>query len=177
MGWPVVCALVAGGCVDPDKTQPPKHRLEGSLFQVMDLGWDTARIAVSLTDMSLTFVRKKKFTTLLPDGGVAADAGVSEDYPLIVAYRFDLDEAPPGKAKVDLAAKDAESNPKGVATRNVQNDPRTNLPKIRLGELYLDRFPEPEATVRGDLHITFENGIEAASGHTVFGDFEAKVAP
>ena len=50
-------ALAASACnVDPSKV-PPKFRLEGSLGQVMDTGYDVARVLVAPEDISLLFVR------------------------------------------------------------------------------------------------------------------------
>lgn len=172
-----LCLLAASACGSASsKTEPAKHTLEGSLGQVMNLGWDLARIDVSLTDVSVRFVRQVKLEAVDTDGGSTdSPTGYSEDYPLIVTYRLDPNEDPPGKTTVDLTSSNAQG-PKGVATRNVQKDPRTSLPKIVRGELTFDRTLDPGAVVSTSFHITFENGIEAASGRTVFANsFAAKV--
>lgn len=168
-----------------------RHQLEGSLTQLMDLGWDSARIAVSDVDVALTFVRSRPLSSLPLDAGTTdGDGGVSEDYPLIIGYAFDDGEGAPAGTSADLAvtrghhadggATDggwAGTGPKGRVSREVRNDPRHTFPAIVRGELYFDRAPAPDTTVRGNFHITFVNGTEAACGHTVFGDFEARVAP
>ncbi len=155
---------------------PAKHRLEGSLGQVMDLGYDEARVDLSTTQFSLRFVRVHKLKSLGGDAGTG-ETGVSEDYPLIVSYLLDSNEDwVMDKTTVDLTKVDARGNAKGVASRNVQKDPRTTLPKIVTGALTVDRALDLGVTVHGDFHITFEDGIEAASGRTVFAkSFDAKV--
>ena len=58
------------------------------------------------------------------------------------------------------------------------NDPRNTLPPILRGTMYFDRPLDRGTEVGGDFHITFENGIEAASGRTVFStSLTAKVQP
>ena len=175
-------ALVALGLsaceVDPRKL-PPKFRLEGSLGQVMDTGYDEARVLVAPTDISLLFVRVRPLSATNTDDGGTVDPmmmmGVSEDYPLQVAYRLLGD---PIGGRVDLASLDENGAQRGSISRNVANDPRNTLPRILRGTLFFDRPLDPGAVVNGDFHITFENGIEAASGRTVFSTaFTAKVQP
>lgn len=172
-------ALVLSACeVDPRKA-PPKSRLEGSLGQVMDTGYDEARVLVAPTDISLLFVRVRPLGAGNTQDGGTVDPmmmmGVSEDYPLQVAYRLLGD---PIGGRVDLASLDKNGAQRGSISRNVANDPRNTLPRILRGTLYFDRPLDPGATVNGDFHITFENGIEAASGRTVFSTaFSAKVQP
>ena len=160
---------------DPRKT-PPKFRLEGSLGQVMDTGFDEARVGVASTDISITFVRIRPLGSEVPtDGGnVPQMVGTTEDYPLKVSYRL-LDE-PVSGGRIELASLDMNGAQRGIASRNVANDPRNVLPLILRGTLHFDRPLDPGVTVNGDFHITFENGIEAASGRTVFAtSFSAKV--
>ncbi|MDP1830307.1 MAG: hypothetical protein Q8L48_43985 [Archangium sp.] len=157
---------------DPSKT-PPKFRLEGSLGQVMDVGYDVARIDLTAADVSLTFVRLKPVGSPGADDGGAV--GMSEDYPVKIGYRLLGD---PVGGRVDLAALDMNGAQRGTISRNVANDPRNTLPLILRGTLYFDRPLDPNAVVGGDFHITFENGIEAASGRTVFSkSFSATVQP
>jgi hypothetical protein len=161
------------GCETDPRKQPPKLRLEGSLGQVMDTGYDEARVLVAPTDVSLVFVRIKPLGSILFDGGTSD--GVTEDYPLKVAYRLLGD---PIGGRVDLAALDMNGAQRGSLARNVAGDPRNTLPPILRGTLYFDRPLDPGAVVGGDFHVTFENGIEAASGRTVFStSFSAKVQP
>lgn len=153
----------------------PKHLLEGSLQQVMELGYDTARVGVSSSDVALTFVRQRKQLVRLSDGGISAELQTIEDYPLLLSYRLAEDEPLDAGRRFVLSTLEGEPGPRGVATRNVKDDPRTRFPDIRVGSMGFDRALTPGATVHGDFHITFANGIDAASGRTVFGDFEAKV--
>jgi hypothetical protein len=169
----IVMALSA--CEGDPRKAPPKFRLEGSLGQVMDTGFDEARVGVASTDISITFVRIRPLGSELPaDGGnEPMMVGTTEDYPLKVAYRLLGD---PVGGRVDLASLDMNGAQRGIASRNVANDPRNVLPLILRGTMSFDRPLDPGTTVNGDFHITFENGIEVASGRTVFStSFSAKV--
>lgn len=164
-----VAALLAAACSgDPNKAGPA-HRLEGSVSSIFDLGWDEARILVTGTDFSLLFVRKRP-VDVSEDGGT----GSSEDYPLKVTYAL-LNDGPPGAGRVDLAEVLPSGDHRAIASRNVLNDPRKALPNIVRGSLYMNRVPNADAKVSGDLNVTFENGVEAASGRTVFGPYDARV--
>lgn len=158
------------GCGDP-KNPPPKFHLEGSLTQVMDLGYDEARVLLAPEDVSLLFVRRKPRGADPGDGGAQS---TTEDYPLKVAYRL-LGEAAGGR--VDLAAVDSGGAQRGTISRSVAGDPRTKLPSILRGTLSFDRALAPNAVVGGEFRVTFDNGIEVASGRTAFSTFSARVQP
>jgi hypothetical protein len=168
---------LCGACgPPPGKPKPPTYRLEGSVGQIMDMGYDEVRILTTEDDLALLFVRKHELRTSLPDGGMLdpTSARASEDYPFKIAFAL-LGSAPPANARVDLAERDPKGNQRGTCTRNVVNDPRTSFPTLLRGTLFLARAPTPGATVRGDFNVTFENGTEPASGRTVFTSFTAKV--
>ncbi|MGV3620808.1 MAG: hypothetical protein ACO1OB_08320 [Archangium sp.] len=172
--------LVASSCDYDPKNPPPKQRLEGSLTQVMDLGYDEARILFAPDDISLLFVRIRPLgSTPTTDGGeeMMEMTGNSEEYPLRVAYRFIGEDLPTGGA-LDLTAVDENGLPRGVVSRNVTNDPRNVFPNIVRGRLIFDRQLVAGATVTGSFHITFENGTDVASGRTVFSNqYSAEVQP
>lgn len=174
----LVPALAACGPQDPNKP-PAKYRLEGSLTQVMDLGYDLVRVQPSVNDVSVLFVRLRPIGGDSPtDGGTTMEpAGMSEDYPFKIA--FDLRGQPvPTGVRVDLAEEDMNMNQRGACSRNVLNDPRKTFPRLVRGTLFLDRELMPDMPVQGDFNVTFENGIEAASGRTVFvKSFDARVVP
>lgn len=166
-------ALGASACGDP-KNPPAKFHLEGSLTQVMDLGYDEARILKAPEDIALLFVRIKPLGDAT-DGGTA---GVSEEYPFRVAYRFAGQDAPQGPIVLDLTALDDSGNQRGVAQRNVTNDPRNVFPEIDIGELKFDKALTDGELVTGSFHITFVTGVETASGRTCFSKaFTARVQP
>lgn len=174
-----VGALVAfSACDTGDRAS---NYLEGSLGQVMDLGYDEVRINIAPEDVSLLFVRKQSLSVFGQDAGTAGPA-MSEDYPVIVAYRF-YDSDPmrnvlPAAGTLDLTTPDENGNQRGVLSRNVSGDPRTTFPPIRVGALTFDHAIEAGATIHGDFHVTFENGVELASGRTVFVKaFTATVQP
>ena len=173
-----VVAMACSACGDPKKPAP-KFRLEGSLTQVMDLGYDEVRILVAPEDVSLLFVRIHPLGSVSPDDGGTVDpnmmTGQSEDYPLKVAFRLLGD---PAGGRVDLAALDTNGAQRGTVSRNVANDPRNTLPLLVRGTMYFDHSLDPGAVVHGDFNVTFENGIDAASGRTAFStSFSAKVQP
>lgn len=175
----VLAAFAAGsGCNTDSKIPPPKFRLEGSLTQVMDLSYDEARILIAPSDVSLTFVRIKPLGSLEePDGGNQNQMmGVSEDYPIKLAYQLDGEELDGGR--LDLASLDSNGSPRGVISRNVQDDPRNTFPPLLRGTLIFNQPLTERATVTGDFNLTFENGTEVASGRTVFSkSFTAQVQP
>lgn len=175
LGGAALGALLASACTpsDPSKAAA-RYRLEGSLTQVMDLGYDEVRVILAPQDVSLLFVRQRPLEDAPDDGGVQEEAGLSEDYPLKVGWALGMDMAPSG-GRVDLTEEDADGNQRGVVSRNVLNDPRKLFPRLARGTLSFSRPPEPDTTVSGDFHCTFENGIEAASGRTVFANFTARV--
>lgn len=166
-------ALGASSCGDP-KNPPPKFRLEGSLTQVMDLGYDEARILKAPEDIALLFVRIKPLGDNL-DGGAS---GVKEEYPFRVAYRFAGQDAPAGPVVLGLTALDDNGNQRGVAQRNVTDDPRNTFPEIDIGELKFDAPLTEGQLITGSFHITFVTGTETASGRTCFAKtFTARVQP
>ncbi|MFZ5444931.1 MAG: hypothetical protein ACOZQL_33385 [Myxococcota bacterium] len=169
-------AVVLSACQADPKV--PRYRLEGSLGQVMDLGYDEARILIAPEDVSLVFVRIHPLNDVTPsDGGTEmSPTGTSEDYPLKLAYRL-LEDGLPSGGRVDLAAVDQNGAQRGVLSRLVQNDPRNTFPPIVRGTLAFDRPLDPDTVVNGDFHVTFENGVEVASGRTVFAKYSARVQP
>jgi hypothetical protein len=167
----LVAVVVLCAC-DQSRVPPPKFRLEGSLTQVMDLSYDEARILIAPNDISLQFVRIKPLESLASDGGTQM-MGISEDYPIKIAYLLN-GEPPPAGGRVDLAEL-IPGGQRGVLSRNVQNDPRNTFPEILRGTISFDRPIDVGQTISGDFHITFVNGTEVASGRTVFSTYTAKV--
>ncbi len=172
----VLLLTVACAPNDPTKAPPAKYQLEGSTTQLFDLGYDEARILQTDEDVALVFVRKRPLNAILPDGGSAMNnnQGVSEDYPLKVTYALWGDPLPV-KKRVDLAEMNMAMQARAVISRDVLNDPRKTYPTVERGTLIFNQTPKPGGTVSGDFNITFTNGVETASGRTVFGSFSAKV--
>lgn len=187
----LVPVLVAAGLLvacspAPGKQAPPKFQLEGSLTQLMALGYDEARLRLDYdpnnpqpTDtLGIEFVRLRPLgSDTLPDGGMAM-VGDSEDMVLKIGYQL-AGDAPPANQRLDLTFLDENGMSRTTLSRNVLNDPRRAFPPLRVGSLFLDRQPDRVAmnTVNGEFNLTFENGIEVASGRTIFGRFSAKVIP
>jgi hypothetical protein len=171
-------ALAGCNSSQPGKA-PPRYRLEGSLGQVMDLGYDEARIRQTDQDVSVLFVRIFELDETTSDGGTSNAVGTIEDYPFKLTLALRGQPLPVG-VNIDLTEEDDTMNQRGTCSRNVRNDPRKTFPRAKRGELFLERDLVSEMGVvadyvAGNFHVTFENGIEAASGRTVFGHFNARV--
>lgn len=144
--------------------------LEGSLGQLFALQYDEARLQLAPQDLAVLFVKRR-------GAGVGADGGVetaaNEDYPFKVTMAlWDGGIAP--NVAIDLTEESAAGVQRGVFSRSVLNDPRTTFPRATRAELTFDRIPEVGQSVKGNFHVTFEDGVEAASGRTVFGPFDVK---
>ncbi len=173
----IAVLLCQCGAGDSTAMTPALYALQGSVTQVLDLGYDEARIELAPEDVSLVFARKRALTQVGIDGGVGMASGQSEEYPLKVAYSL-WGQAVPSELRVDLAEKRSDAGmQRGIASRNVVNDPRTAFPALVRGTVFFNGKLLPNETVRGDFHMTFENGTQAASGRTIFGSFSAKVSP
>lgn len=186
----VALALAGVGavaCSPPGQAAPPRFQLEGSLTQLMTFGYDECRLRLDYdpnnpqpTDtLGLEFVRVRPLGAgSNDDGGMAMMAGASEDMVLKIGYAL-AGDAPPANQRLDLTFLDQNGLSRTTLSRNVLNDPRRTFPPLRVGSLFLDRAPDRVAmnTVNGEFNLTFENGIEVASGRTVFGRFSAKVIP
>lgn len=177
-GW-LLLALCCAGCGQrPGEPGPPRFVLEGSLGQLMGLGYDEARLRFApLESLALDFVRIRPLSGGGPDGGDAS-AGNSEDLVLQLAYRLQGDD-PPNRQRIDLTFLDVSGGGRTALARNVSGDPRRTFPPLRVGSLFLERAPNNDAPgpVAGEFNLTFQNGAEVASGRTVFGRFSARVVP
>jgi hypothetical protein len=160
----LLCVILCLSCGSPNA---PKAKLEGSLTTVMDLGYDDAVLAFDGTTFGVSFRRKRGmgFDTVLqvgarleqapfPDGGMDA----------LRAQAYDLTEVL------------TSGLPRGQIARQVLDDPRTMFPPLRVGEIAFKNIPMQGSNffAVGDFHLTFENGVEFASGKTVFSGFQAK---
>lgn len=155
-----------------------RFRLEGSLTQLMDLGYDEVRLQPSVNDVALVFIRVTQGNLVTgPDGGTDGTRTEVRSFPLQVTFPTLADGGIPWDGRLDLAARDEQMNPVAVVTRNVANDPRNRFPFITIGTLFLQGRNERDAPISGDFHITFEPGREPASGRTVFGSFSGRTAP
>lgn len=133
--------------------------LEGSVTELLDLGYASARLEASEQDFALSFLKPR---------------GEGED----VVLKLGVSTAgitPADGTTLDLAEALTETQQRGVFTRNVLDDPRQTFPRLKRGFVTLRTWPTPGARVVGELSALFENGVELASGRTIFGGFEANV--
>ena len=158
----------------------PAQTLQGSLSDEMDLGYDEAVLMYSGSQFSISFNRKK---------------GMGFDTVLQIGVTLAAMEQLKGGITWDLAQVLPNGMPRGTISRNVLDDPRTTFPPFRnttdctethladgghegmsCAELTVDNVPQEGQNLLagGDFHLTFSNGVEFASGRTVFGTFAAK---
>ncbi len=160
LAWLATVPLAAAAC-GPVQPGPPKpaHALEGSLSVLVDLGFDVAHVDVSDNDLAVRYGRKQG------DGEdtVFKATAIISDLVLVQNGSIDLAEVLPSGVQ------------RGLMSRDVLNDPRRAFPKLQRGRVILDRVPVSGENVNVDLAVTFEAGIDFASGRTVFGKFEANV--
>lgn len=174
-------ALVVGAAAcapnDPTKRPPPTYRLEGSLGTVLDITYDAAVVEPSAEALAVRFVRARAKETPPSDGGMDAVGG-ADDVTFQITYAL-LGAEYPMNARVLLDElvnpMDAMSAQRGLASRNVLNDPRKKLPRLQRGSLTLKGALADGAQLEGDVNVTFENGVDVASGRTVYGHFIARV--
>lgn len=153
----IVVALCALACGGNGKPPSAKYVLDGSLTELMDLGYDEVVLTETPEDISVRFVRK---------------VGASEESVLKVSMALlDLVWAP--GTEVDLTEVLSTGAQRGVISRNVTNDPRTLFPDLQRGTLLLRSLPMQGQKTRGEFRVTFINGIQPACGHTAYGSFEA----
>ena len=172
-----VALTVALSCGSPNA---PKQRLEGSLSTVMDLGYDDAVLTFGGTEFSVLFKRKRGSAK-----GDCTDLAASCDTTLSVTSRLEQSPFPDGGQDAlvtgwtyDLTEVLTSGLPRGVVSRNVLDDPRgvtQPFTTLRVGEIHFINVPQQGQNLKaaGDFHATFTNGVEFASGKTVFGSFQA----
>jgi hypothetical protein len=163
-------ALAAALACGNDNGLPPKpkYQLEGSLYEIMGIGYDEASLEEASDTIAVRFVRKVTNTN---DGGT-----VQENTVFKVGYRYRPGEVAQRGVPLDLALDAGFGRQQGTFSREVFNDPRKLFPLAERGSLTFDTLPDAgRPTVTGKFNVTFVNGKEPASGRTVFGSFEAKV--
>ncbi len=134
--------------------------VEGSLGSLLDLHFDNVWIESSSAEVGVRF---------------AKDRNEGEDTILRVTAKLDGTELVPN-ILFDLAEEISDGSQRGTVSRNVVLDPDRTFPPIKRGTLLLRDVPgEAGSRVRGQFDVLFENGIEFASGHTVFATFQGRV--
>ena len=179
----VLASGLAVAACDANNGKTAKYQLAGSLSQVLAMGYDEVRVLVAPEDLSLQFVRLRTIDSTVDDAGVVQPAGTAEDYPFELTMALWGDD-PPGNRRIDLTETNDAGLQRGTYSRNVLNDPNTTFPDALhldggvgpcCATVYFKTTPVPGGKVSGDFNVTFENGIDLASGRTVFGSFDAKV--
>lgn len=150
----------------------PKAKLEGSLLTVMNLDYDDAVLSYDGTSFVVQFRRKKG---VVMDDCVAAVAAC--DTTLSITTRLEPQPYPDGGMdafvggrRYDLTEELSNGQQRGQVSRSVLDDPRTMFPPLRVGTIQFQNVPQQAMglSAAGDFHVTFENGVEFASGKTVF---------
>jgi hypothetical protein len=132
--------------------------LDGSLTAVMDVTY--TRVTLGATDgyLSLRFHQAR---------------GEAEDIVLKVGVIID-GAVPDHSVQYDLA-EPMMGGQRGTATRNVLDDPTTQLPPLSRGFFRADGDLTKLTRVTGEVSLTFAQGSTPGAGRAVFGPYEAEV--
>jgi hypothetical protein len=167
--------------------------LQGSLTAVLTLDYTHATLSVAADQAALTFLRPVPIGDVI-DAGAAAN---SEDTVFkVVTYLTGATLAAAKGCKVDTNCTTPEvcylgtcafdlsqilpgtmNQQRGQLSRFVLNDPVQTFPPIQRGDFYVTGNPVLGKNVGGYFTVTFTEGIDEASGRTVYGGFTAKVVP
>jgi hypothetical protein len=158
--WALLSPLLLAGC--------SPQGLQGSLSVILDLTYQSSDLAIANDQASLRFLRAT------PNGGDAGGGVGAQDLvlkvtttlsgqPLVPHTYFDLAELLPNGAQ------------RGQLSRNITGEPPPAFPLINRGDFYVRGTPKKGDNVSGYFTITFQEGIQEASGRTVYGSFSAKV--
>ena len=144
--------------------------LQGSLNELLSLNYANADLAVVNGQAALRFLRP------VPVQDSRADAGVAnaEDLVLKVAVVLQGQTVAP-HVYFDLAAALPNGAQVGQLTRNVLSETTMTFPSIDRGLFYVRQVPVSGSHASGYFTVTFTDGILPASGHTVYGSFDAVV--
>lgn len=169
----ILLVLCLVSCGSPNA---PKAKLEGSLLTVMALDYDEAILQYSAGQGVVKFMRKRGTAM----GDCVTSMGLC-DTTLAVTARLEPQPLPDGGMETfiartyDLTEVLSDGEQRGIVSRDVLDDPRRMFPELRVGRLTLQNVPQQGMGLKaaGDFHCTFENGVEFASGKTVFSSFQA----
>ncbi len=164
------------------------RKLEGSLTEILDLTYEGVEATVTPDALAVRFVRAEQCgdglicrenrcvppicTGAACDSTVACTGGTDTVFQLTVDVS-DLVLA--ANIKIDLSEPGPRGGQRGVTSRNLIADPRKALPTLEVGRLLLTDEPLSGGRLRGELSVTYIQGIEYANGRTVFGPFTASV--
>jgi hypothetical protein len=153
----LVAAVIAVFCSACGGLTP----LDGSLTSDADFTYTVSTLKLEQGVLVLRYQRARgdQFDTVLKVA-VALDNQTPPDHPV----QWDLAEMVNGVQR-------------GVATRNVLDDPNTALPLLLRGTLSLDSSMKGSADVSGNVTMTFVQGDSFGSGTAIFGPFDAQVTP
>jgi hypothetical protein len=135
--------------------------LDGSLTSQADFSYSVSTLKLEQGVLVLRFQRAR---------------GDQFDTVLKVAVTLDNLSTPNHPVQWDLAEM-VNGVQRGVATRNVLDDPNNQLPLLLRGTLSLDSSMTGAADVTGNVTMTFVEGDTFGSGTAIFGPFDAQVTP
>ncbi len=131
-----------------------KDTLEGSLGEILPMDFKDVEVAVTDTEVVVSYFRPN---------------GPGRDVVLKLVVNDAPPDVPPGQY-LDLSPRpDGTAN--AVCTRAVANDPIHTLAAVRTGELKLSAVPVVDQPVSGEFRVTLGEGGDAGRGRTAFGTF------
>ncbi len=138
-----------------------ENTLEGSLGDVVSLGFESVEVAVTTGSVVVSYYR--------PQGG-------GRDVVLKLVVGISPAIVPPGQ-ELDLSPR-PDGTPNAVCTRAVVGDPIHTLAAVLTGTFTLDRVPVVDQPVSGSFRVTLGEGGEAGKGRNAFGTFKVvRVVP
>lgn len=145
-----LAAAALAGC------EPPPNTLEGSLTEVIDLGFTDVEVSVTGDDRQIIV-------------GYWKPHGEGRD----IVFKLVADQRPsevvPGEA-IDLSPRE-DGTARATCTRSVGGDPIRTYAAIRSGTLRLSAIPALDRRVGGEFRVTLDEGGDAGKGRTAFGRF------
>jgi len=137
------------------------NTLEGSLGEVLDLGYTAVEVSVTGYAIIVSYVRPHLTT---------------RDTVFRLVVYIDPTTVVSGRP-IDLSPRE-DGSPRAQVTRSVGGDPIRTLAAIKTGELTLQgSSPDGgspvfiDAPINGELRVTFGEGGDAGKGRTAFGQF------
>lgn len=135
--------------------EPPPNTLEGSLTEIIDLGFTDVEVSITDWQVIVGFWRPHA-----PEGRDVVFKLVANQRP---------DEVVPGQV-IDLGPRE-DGTARATCTRSVGADPIRTYAAIRSGTLMLNAIPTLDQNVGGEFRVTFDEGGDAGKGRTAFGHF------
>jgi hypothetical protein len=151
--WRAALLAAAAGALAPGCRA--SNTLEGSLGEIVDLTFTDTEVAVTGSEVILSYYRPN---------------GAARDVVFKLVVNIAPKDVPPGR-ELDLAPRpDGTAN--ATCTRAVAGDPIHLYAAVRIGSLEMDQVPVVDGEASGSFRVTLGVGGDAGRGRTAFGNFQ-----